>query len=149
LWWKFSIPKKKILFFYKIFSWDKIFIKSMSQKTKIKLKKKTQPLSLTTSSHTTKKIIPWKIKEISPSYLQNQLNFSLPCHPRNKPFGLVPISNKIHFSQSIKKKLLWRGVELTYPRLFTQKKPFWKRFFKKNPCPLFLKLHLQLVILSI
>jgi hypothetical protein len=61
-----------------------------------------------------------------------------------------PHPKKIHLSQSLKKTLLWKGVELPHPPLLTPKKPFCKRFFlKKTPHPHFVKLHLQLVILSI
>jgi hypothetical protein len=67
--------------------------------------------------------------------------------PKEQTLGLVPIPNIIHFSQSLKKKLFWKGVELIHPHFLTQKNPFEKE--KENSNPLFLKLHLQLVILSI
>jgi hypothetical protein len=35
-----------------------------------------------------------------------------------------PHPKKIHLSQSLKKTLLWKGVELPHPPLLTQKKPF-------------------------
>jgi len=65
----------------------------------------------------------------------------LPMPPNKQPFGLIPIPKKIHLSQSLKKHLLWKGVELSHPPLFTQKKPFWKRKKKRNPnsLPPFLK----------
>jgi len=44
-------------------------------------------LSPNTPSHTTKRIIPLKIKKIPLSCLEKQPNFTLPCHPRNNPLG--------------------------------------------------------------
>jgi hypothetical protein len=67
---------------------------------------------------------------------------------KKQTFVLVPIPKKIHLFQSVIKNLLWKGVELPHPSS-PKKNPFEKDFKKKTPCPLFLKLHLQLVILSI
>jgi len=58
----------------------------MSQKTKRENKIDPPPFSNHPIPHH-QKIIPSKIKKIPPSYLENQPNFSLPCHPRNKPLG--------------------------------------------------------------
>jgi hypothetical protein len=62
--------------------------------------------------------------------------------PKKQPFGLVPIPKNIHLSQSLKKNLLEKGVELPHSP-FTQKKTLLKN---KNKIlalgPLFLKLHL-------
>ncbi len=69
--------------------------------------------------------------------------------PKKQTFGLVPIPNKIHLSQSLKKQFLSKGVELIHPPFLTQKNPFEKEKKFLIPRPLFLKLHLQLVILSI
>jgi len=74
----FHFPKKDINF-CKIFSGEKIFIKSPYHK-----KKHTHPLSPSTPSHITKIIIPWKFLKIPLSYLEKQPKFSFPCHPRNK-----------------------------------------------------------------
>ncbi len=83
--------------------------------------------------------LPWESTKLFP-----------PTPPKKQTFGLIPIPNEIHLFQSFKKELLWKGVEFIHPPLLTKKKPpFGKEFFSLTPCPLFLKLHLQLVILSV
>jgi hypothetical protein len=73
-----------------------------------------------------------------------------PMPPKKQTFGLVTIRKKITFLNPLRKTSFWKGVELPHLPLLTQKKPFWKRKRKLlTPCPLFLKLHLQLVILLI
>jgi len=47
--------------------------------------------------------------------------------PKKQTFGLVPIPKVIHLSQSFKKTLLWKGVELPHPPLLTKKNPFGKK----------------------
>jgi len=81
-----SFPQKNLIFI-KYFLEKKIFIKSPYHKRKKDKNNDTHPLSPATPSHTTKKIIPSKIKKIPPSYLEKQPNFSLVCHPRNKPLA--------------------------------------------------------------
>jgi len=79
--------QKKDIYFYKLFLEKKNFIKSPCHKRqKRKKKKKTHHLSPTTPSHTTKNIIPWKIKKIPPSYLENQPNFSLHATQETNPW---------------------------------------------------------------
>jgi hypothetical protein len=73
-------------------------------KEKRQEKKHTHPFFLNTPSHTTKRIIPWKIKKIPPSYLEKQPKLLLPMPPKKQPFGLVPIPKTIHLSQSLRKK---------------------------------------------
>jgi hypothetical protein len=69
--------------------------------------------------------------------------------PKKQTLGLIPIPNKIHFSQSLKKNSFGKGWN--YPSSLPHKKKTTNGEEKKflMPCPLFLKLHLQLVILSI
>jgi hypothetical protein len=81
---KFFYSPKKDIIFYKIFFGEKIFIESPYHKIKIK---NTHLLSPNTPSHTTKRIIPRKIKMNPLSCLEKQSNFSFPCHPRNNPLG--------------------------------------------------------------
>jgi len=84
---KFFHCPQKILIFIKYFLEKKTSLSHHITK-KIKMKKNnTHPLSPNTPSHTTKRIIPQKIKKIPPSCFEKQPNFSLPCHPRNNPFG--------------------------------------------------------------
>jgi hypothetical protein len=61
--------------------------------------------------------------------------------------GLVVRLWSNNLSQSLKKHLLWKGVELSHPPLFTKKIPFEKE--KENPNPLYFLKKFQLVILSI
>jgi hypothetical protein len=84
---KFLHSPKIYINFIKYFFEKKIFIKSPYHKREKDKNNDTHPLSPTTPSHTTKKIIPLKIKKIPPSYLEKQPNFSLPCHTRNKPLA--------------------------------------------------------------
>ncbi len=119
-----------------------LFEKKYLLKNKIKKKKKKKKNLFAFSKHP----IPHHQKNNSLEVFKNptfmpskQPNFSLRCHPRNNLLGLVPIPKKNHLSQSLKKSLLWKGVELPHPPLLTQKKPFWKRKKNCNPlCP-FLK----------
>ncbi len=129
--------------FYKIFSWEKNFIKSLYHKRK-KDKKKT-PFAF--SKHP----IPHHQKNNSleffrnPTFLPSKTTKLLPpMPPKKQPFGLVPIPKKFHLSQSLKKNLLWKGVELHHSPLLTQKKPLWKRKTFVTPRPLFWKLHFNL-----
>jgi hypothetical protein len=59
----------------------------ITKKNKKNKEKYTHLLSPTTPSHPMKKKIPWIFFKIPPSYFEKQPNFSLPCHPRNKPLG--------------------------------------------------------------
>jgi hypothetical protein len=69
--------------------------------------------------------------------------------PKKQTLGLVPIQNKIHFSQSLKKTPLERGGIYPSSPLHQKQYPFGKEKKFLTPCPIFLKLHLQLKILSI
>jgi hypothetical protein len=82
-------------------------------------KTNTHLFSPNTPSHTTKRIIPWKIKKFPPSYLEN--NQTSPSHATQETtLSVSPHPKKIHLSQSLKKNLLWKGVELPHPPLLTQ-----------------------------
>ncbi len=130
--WKFSIPN-----IYIIFSWKKIFIKSPYHKRKKDKKTNTHPLSPTTPSHTTTKLIPWIFKKKFTFLLWETTKLFLPISPKKQTFGLVPIPKKIHLSQSLKKK---PPLNLPHPPLLTQKKPFWKKRIKTpNPSSHFFK----------
>jgi hypothetical protein len=50
-------------------------------------RKKKHLFSINTLSHTTRRIVPWKIRKIPPSCLEKQPNFSLPCYPRHNLLG--------------------------------------------------------------
>jgi len=69
--------------------------------------------------------------------------------PKKQTFGLLPLRKKIHLSQSFKKNLFWKGMEFPVLPSLPKKNPFGKIKIKKTPHPLFLKPHLQVVILSI
>jgi hypothetical protein len=113
----FFHSQKKDINFYKIFSWEKIFIKSpFHPQKKMKKKRQTHPLSPTTPSHATKKIIPWKVKKTLAFLPWESTKFLPPMRFKKQTLRLVPISNKIHFSHSFKKNLLEKGgIDLSYP----------------------------------
>ncbi len=137
--WNFPFQKKDINF-YKIFSWEKFFIKSPYHKRK----KKGIPPAFSNHPHPTppkesffgKKfkshLHALKNNQISPSHATQETTLWVNPHPK-----------KIHLPQSIKKNLLWKGVEL--PILLSSPK---KTLLKKEkikiliPHSLFLKLHL-------
>jgi hypothetical protein len=69
---------------------------------------------------------------------------------KKQTFVLIPIPKKNPLFQSLKKKPpLERGGITPSSPLHPKKNRFEKDLKKKTPFPLFLKLHLQLVILSI
>ncbi len=113
--------QRKDMNFYKIFSWKKIFIKSLYHKRK----KKYQPLfsNHAIPHHQKKNSLKFFLKSCLPTLRNNQTS---PSHAtQEQTFGFVPIQKKsslpIH-----KKNLLWKGMKLPHPPLLTQKKPFWK-----------------------
>ncbi len=131
--------QKNNINFYKIFSWEKLFIKS-SYSEKKKTEEYTHPIFPTTPSHTTKKIIPWKIKK-SPTFLfWKTTKLLYPMPPKKQPFELIPIPKNNHLSQShTLKKILWKVLELSHLPFLTQKKPLLKQKNKnKNPNPSYL-----------
>jgi hypothetical protein len=75
--------QKKILFFIK-----NILEKKSSLSHRVTKDKKIDPSPFSTHPipHHQKNII-WKIQKIPASYLENQPNFSFPCHLRNKCLG--------------------------------------------------------------
>jgi hypothetical protein len=73
---------QEILIFIKYFLEKEYSLSHHITKDKNIKRKYSHHLSLTTPSHTTKKLIPWKIEKIPPSYFEKQPNFSLPCHPK-------------------------------------------------------------------
>ncbi len=88
----------------KIFSWEKIFIKSPYYERKKRKKKNIYPPpSPTTPSHITKTITFWKQKKPQPSNLEKGPNFSLPCHPKKTPWDSPPSPKKITFSNPTQK----------------------------------------------
>jgi hypothetical protein len=62
---------------------------------------------------------------LNPTFLPSKTTKPIfPMPPKKQTFGLIPIPKKIHLSQSLKKNLLWKGVELSHPPFLTQKQPF-------------------------
>jgi len=95
---------------------------TISQKKK-RQKKNAHLLFPNTPSYTTKRIFFRKLKKSHLLALKNNQTF--PSHATQETTLWVnPHPKKIHLSQSLKKPLLLKGVELSHPPLFTQKKPF-------------------------
>ncbi len=134
----FPFPQKRY-YFYKIFPWEKIFIKSPYHKRK-KVKKKNIPIHFLQTPHPTppKEQFLGKTKKISPSCLEKNQTF--PSHATQETtLWLNPHPNKFDLSQSLKTKPLFEGVELPHLLLLTQKNPFEKEKENPNPLSLFLK----------
>ncbi len=133
---RFFVPCPiKDISFYKILSWEKIFIKSPYYEEKKGDKKEyTHPLSPSTPSHTIQNIILWKTKKTHlPTFKNNQ---TFPSHATQETTSWVS-----------KKQLLCKGVELPRPSLHTQKETLLEKKRKiSNPWSLSLKFHLELVI---
>ncbi len=141
---KYFHSQKIYIIFYKIFSWEKIFIESPYHKRKY-----THPLSPTTPSHNTKTLfLRIFFKSHLPTLRNNQ---TFPFHATQETtLWISPHPQKNRLSQSHIKKLMWKRVELSHHALLAETKPFWKRKTKfLTPSPLFLKLHLQLLFFSI
>ncbi len=125
--------QKKDINFYKIFSWEKIFIKSPYHKRKIDKKKQYPPPF---SNHP----IPHHQKTNSLEFFLNPTfllwettKLLLPMPPKKQTFGLDPIPKKIHLSQSLKKNPPFERGGITPSSPFHPKK---NPFGKKNPNPL-------------
>jgi hypothetical protein len=77
--------------------------------------------------------------KIPPFYLEKKPNFSLPCHPRNKPLGLIPIPKKFTSPNPLKKPPLGRGGIAPSSPSHPTKTLLEKKRKNSNPLFLFLK----------
>jgi hypothetical protein len=98
---------------------------TISPKKKKKNQKKQIPIHFFQTPHPTppKELFVGKLKKDPIFLFQKTTKLFLPMPPKNQPFGLIPIPKKIHLSQSLKRNLIWKGVELPHPPFLTQKKP--------------------------
>jgi hypothetical protein len=89
----FPFPKKRNLIFIKYFLEKKSSLNHHITKEKKKKKKKyISTLFLKPSYPTPPKNIPWKIKEIPPSYIDKELK--LPMPPKKQTFEISPHPKK-------------------------------------------------------
>jgi hypothetical protein len=90
------------------------------------------------TSHTTKRIFPWKIRKIPPSCLEKYQTF--PSHATQKTtYWVNPHPKKIHLSQSLKKKPSLKKDEITPSSLPHPKKTLFKKKRKENLSSIFFK----------
>jgi len=76
----------------------------------------------------------------------------LPVPPKKQAFGLVPIQKQITYPNPVQNKppLVRGGIIPSSPPTSPKQNSFEEKKKKTlTPCPFFLKLHLQFVILSI
>jgi len=106
----------------KIFSWEKIFIKSPYYERKKRKKKKYPPLSPTTPSHITKTITFWKTKKTPTFQPWKRTKLFPPMPPKKQPLEIVPHPPKKSLLPIPPKKILHKRVELFCLPFPTQKK---------------------------